>query len=150
MPEALRTTAVDESARHVLVYGTLRRGDVRDINRLAPAPCFVGMGTITGVMYHLGSYPGVMLGRGGEVLGEVYAIEPALERVLDEIEEVLPEQLGEYRKQQVRVTLDERHIKHQVLRQIDCLVYEVNPAYAQGKPRISSGDWIKSLTTPGR
>lgn len=134
------------STRHVFVYGTLRRGDMRDINRLAPAPRLVGNGTIEGVMYHLGSYPGVVLGQGGEVVGEVYAIEPALERVLDEIEEVQPQQTGEYSKQQVLVTLAERQIE----RHITCLVYEVNPAFALGKPRIRSGDWIKSQATQAR
>ena len=41
--------------RHVFVYGTLRRGQANDINRLLPAPRYVGQGVITGVMYHLGA-----------------------------------------------------------------------------------------------
>ena len=36
--------------RHVFVYGTLRRGGRNDINGLAPAPEYVGMGEVRGVM----------------------------------------------------------------------------------------------------
>jgi gamma-glutamylcyclotransferase (GGCT)/AIG2-like uncharacterized protein YtfP len=121
--------------RHVFVYGTLRRGEVRDINRLSPAPRFVGLAAITGAMYQLGTYPGVVLGSGGAVVGEVYAIGPALERVLDEIEEIWPQPSGEYRKRELRVTVGEQ--------QVTCLVYEVNPDAAIGKPLIASGDWVR-------
>lgn len=120
---------------HVLVYGTLRRGQANDINRLLPAPRYVGQGVITGVMYHLGAYPGVVLGPGGTVTGEVYAIEPALERVLDEIEEIYPQQKDEYFKREVRVTAGDR--------QLDCLVYEINVEYVKGRPVIASGDWVQ-------
>lgn len=123
--------------RHVLVYGTLRRGEANDINRLLPAPRWVGQGAIAGVMYHLGSYPGVVLGPGGAVAGEVYAIESALERVLDEIEEVYPQQKDEYFKREVQVTVGDR--------QIDCLVYEINVEYIKGRPVIASGDWVQEL-----
>lgn len=121
--------------RYVFVYGTLRRGEANDINRLLPTPRYVGQGVITGVMYHLGSYPGVVLGPGGAVAGEVYAIESALEHVLDEIEEVFPQRKDEYVKREVRVTASER--------QLDCLVYEINAKYVMGKPVIVSGDWVR-------
>jgi gamma-glutamylcyclotransferase (GGCT)/AIG2-like uncharacterized protein YtfP len=120
--------------RHVFVYGTLRRGQANDINHLLPAPRFVGMAQISGVMHHLGAYPGVVLGPLGRVKGEVYAIEPALERVLDEIEEVFPQGKDEYFKRELPVTVGER--------QIDCLVYEINPVYAEGRAVIASGDWV--------
>jgi gamma-glutamylcyclotransferase (GGCT)/AIG2-like uncharacterized protein YtfP len=121
--------------RHVFVYGTLRRGEANDINHLSPVPWFVGNGVITGVMYHLGAYPGVVLAPGGAVVGEVYVIEPALERVLDEIEEVFPQRRDEYFKREVRVTVGNR--------QLDCLVYEINAAYVKGRPVIASGDWVQ-------
>jgi gamma-glutamylcyclotransferase (GGCT)/AIG2-like uncharacterized protein YtfP len=123
-----------KSERYVFVYGTLRRGEANDINRLWPMPRFVGQGVIAGVMYHLGAYPGVLLGPGGTVTGEVYEIGPALERKLDEIEEIYPQQSDEYVKREVRVTLGER--------QLDCLVYEINASYLRGKPVIASGDWV--------
>ena len=89
--------------RHVFVYGTLRRGDVRDINQLQPAPVFVGMASVQGVLYDLGAYPGVLLGGEGMVTGEVYAISAALEQALDTIEEVWPQATGEYNKREVMV-----------------------------------------------
>ncbi|APW37226.1 gamma-glutamylcyclotransferase [Rhodoferax koreense] len=122
------------SARHVFVYGTLRRGGANDINRLAPAPAFVGTAQIEGVMHHLGAYPGVRLQAGGTVQGEVYAIAPEVERLLDEIEMILPEPTGEYLKRELAVQVGPR--------QLACLVYEISPAHADGKPVIASGDWI--------
>jgi len=126
--------------RHVFVYGTLRRGEANDINRLLPGPRFVGNGVIMGVMYHLGDYPGVVLGPGGAVAGEVYVIEPALERVLDEIEEVFPQRRDEYFKREVRVTVGDR--------QLDCLVYEINAEYVKSRPVIAGGDWVRVKSAP--
>lgn len=123
-----------DSLRHVFVYGTLRRGEANDINRLQPAPRFVGAARIRGVMFHLGRYPGVILGDEGWVLGEVYAILPELERQLDVIEELYPQQSDEYRKRWVPVQVDRQSV--------DCLVYEINPHYTQGRPYIASGDWV--------
>ena len=57
MPDAI------PPARYVFVYGTLRRGDDNDITRLLPSPQYVGDTVINGVMYHLGAYPGVILGQ---------------------------------------------------------------------------------------
>lgn len=132
MPEPVPST----NARHVFVYGTLRRGDDNDITRLRPAPRWVGTASIAGVMYHLGRYPGVVLGGPGHVVGEVYAIDSALEARLDEIEEVYPQQRDEYAKRTVVVRVNAVPV--------ECLVYEINPRYVLGCPRISSGDWVKS------
>jgi gamma-glutamylcyclotransferase (GGCT)/AIG2-like uncharacterized protein YtfP len=126
---------MNQAERHVFVYGTLRRGEANDIHRLLPPPRFVGQAAMAGVMYDLGAYPGVVLGSGGTVTGEVYTIEPALERVLDEIEEIYPQQRDEYFKRELRITVGNR--------QLDCLVYEINAAYVKGKPVIASGDWVQ-------
>lgn len=92
--------------RHVFVYGTLRRGEERDINRLQPAPQWIGRASVPGVMYRLGAYPGVVLGTQAWVRGEVYEISAELERQLDAIEEVQPQQSGEYMKREVAVRLE--------------------------------------------
>jgi gamma-glutamylcyclotransferase (GGCT)/AIG2-like uncharacterized protein YtfP len=130
-------TALDAFARHVFVYGTLRKGDDNDITRLSPAPRYVGNSVISGLMYHLGAYPGVVLTDDASqtIIGEVYAIEPALEQVLDEIEMIYPQQRDEYVKRNVVLKLGAQ--------QLSCLVYEINPAYIHGKPVIASGDWVK-------
>lgn len=122
--------------RHVFVYGTLRRGGRNDINRLRPAPEYVGMGEVQGVLYHLGWYPGLTLG--GEeavtVVGEVYRITDELETALDAIEQIVPGADSEYFKRQVDIAVDGRPVS--------CLVYEINPAKVRGRQAIGRGDWI--------
>jgi gamma-glutamylcyclotransferase (GGCT)/AIG2-like uncharacterized protein YtfP len=128
MPEA--------PSRHVFVYGTLRRGGRNDINRLRPAPEYVGMGEVQGVLYHLDWYPGLTLG--GEeavtVVGEVYRITPELEAVLDRIEQIVPGADSEYFKREVDVSVEARVIT--------CLLYEINAARIRGHQVIGHGDWI--------
>ncbi len=139
--------------RHVFVYGTLRRGEQRDINLLHPAPRWVGSGSIRGALYDLGTYPGVLLdaeegeGDGGVVRGEVYAITAALEQVLDEIEEVWPQQTGEYTKREVAVTLDNLPADlpgHETCSPfvVICLVYDIDAARSKGRVLIAGGDWV--------
>lgn len=134
-------------ARHVFVYGTLRKGEERDINRLRPAPRWVGRAQVAGVMHHLGSYPGLVLGGAARVQGEVYAISPELERVLDEIEEVWPQQTGEYAKREVVVQLEQPEAMPAAgspgtPRQLLCVLYEISPERTEGKPVITGGDWV--------
>ncbi|MDP3702085.1 MAG: gamma-glutamylcyclotransferase family protein [Hylemonella sp.] len=121
--------------RHVFVYGTLRRGEANDINRLQPAPLCLGPARIRGVLYDLGPYPGMILGGADWVYGEVYAIAAELERQLDAIEEVAPVPSGEYARRYLDVELDGRRL--------GCLVYEINAQRVQGRPRIASGDWLR-------
>ncbi len=136
-------TTPSSPIRHVFVYGTLRRGDVRDITRLRPEPQFVSMASVAGVLYDLGPYPGMVLGGTGRVTGEVYAISAGLERQLDFIEEVWPQQTGEYSKQEVRVLLRNAQALPGVL-ELDCLVYAINPTRTVGRLVIDSGDWLAS------
>ena len=138
MPEANLSNAsqlVSSTERFVFVYGTLRRGDDNDINRLVPPPVLMGSATVNGQLFHLGRYPGMLLGGGTDVVGEVYAITPELERKLDEIEELYPQQTDEYFKRDISVRVDGRTLA--------CIVYEINPAYVEDKPVIQSGDWVK-------
>jgi len=120
---------------HVFVYGTLRRGEANDINRLQPAPRYLGQARIGGVLYDLGPYPGLVLGGTEPVLGEVYAIAPELEQQLDVIEEVAPLPSGEYARRHVELVLDGRPLR--------CLVYEIDPLRVRGRPRITTGDWLQ-------
>jgi len=137
---------------HVFVYGTLRRGEERDINRLQPAPRWVGQASVAGTLHHLGAYPGLVLGGSGLVRGEVYEISPELERQLDEIEEVWPQQSGEYTRREVLVTLEPspahrpgaaRQARQEVPGAVICLLYEIAPERARGKPVIVGGDWTR-------
>ena len=128
MPEA--------EPRHVFVYGTLRRGGCNDINHLQPAPRYLGMGEVQGMLYLVDWYPGLTLG--GEkaltVGGEVYEIAPALEAVLDEIEQIVPGEDSEYFKRVLSIDVAGRAIP--------CLVYEINPERVRGKQAMGHGDWI--------
>jgi gamma-glutamylcyclotransferase (GGCT)/AIG2-like uncharacterized protein YtfP len=125
----------DSAILYVFVYGTLRRGQSNDITLLAPPPVWVGTACVKGQLYHLGRYPGIILGGHGEVVGEVWQISRDLELKLDEIEMLYPVATDEYAKRQLPVKCGARFI--------DCIVYEINPAYTVGKPVIAQGDWAK-------
>ncbi len=152
-------------ARHVFVYGTLRKGEIRDINLLRPAPVWVGEGRVKGLLYDLAAYPGIVLQDEGsesaesskEVFGEVYAISAELEQMLDEIEEVWPQQTGEYTKREVAVRLPGGVIPAEAAGLSDsssgdfgqsaeprlvCLLYEIAQQRTDGKPLIQGGDWV--------
>ena len=122
--------------RHVFVYGTLRRGGRNDINLLEPAPRYLGMGEVKGMLYHIDWYPGLTLG--GEeavtVVGEVYEISPRLEVLLDAIEQIVPGEDSEYFKRERAVDVEGRPLQ--------CLVYEINPDRVRDKQSIGHGDWI--------
>lgn len=125
--------------RLVFVYGTLRASGSNDIRLLAPAPRFVARARVRGRLFDLGAYPGLQLGGAHWVHGEIYAITPALEGVIDHIEEVWPQRSGEYLKQLALVMLlpDEASA-----RQVPCLLYELHPALIDRHPLIASGDWM--------
>ena len=80
----------------VFVYGTLRRGGRNDIQRYQPLPRFVTNARIRGRLYHLGRYPGLALGQGDWVQGEVYEVAPSVLVQLDHLEGLLPQPTGEY------------------------------------------------------
>ena len=122
------------AARHVFVYGTLRRGRRNDIARFHPPARFVAEARIRGTLYDLGSYPGAVLDGRGPLVGEVYAITPALEAQLDRLEEVQPDDSGEYIKREVRVRVAGG--------EVECLVYEIHPARIAGRRVIASGNWF--------
>lgn len=119
--------------RCVFVYGTLRRGGRNDIARFIPSPEFLGDAWITGTLHDLGAYPGIVLHGKGRVVGEVYRITPAVERELDLLEEVRPDDGGEYMKREVEVSVGALRIV--------CLVYEIHPDRLAGCPVIAGGDW---------
>ena len=141
--------------RYLFVYGTLRRGEERDINLLRPRPEALGVGMAHGGLYDLGAYPGMQVGEQGctsKVHGEIYCVTAELEQLLDQIEEVWPQQTGEYAKREIWVqmdsssTLNRIQTPSQTSSQLKCLVYAVSTLHAHGKPIISSGDWVSYRT----
>lgn len=132
------TSALKAEERYVFVYGTLRQGGANDITKLEPAPRWIGHASVRGDLFHLGGYPGLVLNdEGSWVTGEVYGIEPALERRLDAIEGLLgPQPSDEYAKRFVSVQCEGK--------QLLCLVYEINRRYVAKAARIVHGDWMKA------
>lgn len=120
--------------RHLFAYGTLRAGGSNDIRRFVPAPQRMGEVSIAGVLYDLGTYPGLVLGGATHVRGEVYRISPKLEAALDRLEAVVDDDSGEYIKREVEVMVGRGALR--------CLVYEIHPSRIVGRPVIASGDWF--------
>lgn len=145
MPDARGGAAPQGHAaalKWVFVYGTLRRGGSNDINRLDPEPEWVGTAHLRGRLFDLGPYPGLRLLSAGDpggcdVVGEVYAITPALEAVLDRIEEISGAEDDEYQRRQISVMV-QGHAR-------TCLVYEIHPNRVRACPEIGHGDWMRHV-----
>lgn len=126
--------------KYVFVYGTLRAGEINDINLAAARhalrePRLVGQSSVAGRLFDFGRYPGMIVdAQAAPVLGDVYEIDEALVPVLDEIEEVYPGVEGEFLARQVSVEVQGA--------QIECLFYPVAEHAVVGLPQIHSGDWI--------
>ncbi len=140
----------------VFVYGTLRRGAANDINRLRPAPRFLGLAQANGTLSDLGAYPGMVRFGAGREVGEVYAIAPELESQLDAIEAAPPSLPDDYVKRRVMVCM-ENHTENRIDAPLEeswatgvdidkgnvpCLMYEIHPRCVDGMPVIEGGDWL--------
>ena len=110
----------------VFVYGTLLSGEAN--HRLIEHASFLGEAlTLPDFeLADLGPYPALVLGGATAVRGELYAVTPALLRVIDRLEG----HPGFYRRVSIAVA-DGR----------PSVTYILEPGQAQGYPRITSGDW---------
>ncbi|PYS79511.1 MAG: hypothetical protein DMF70_12915 [Acidobacteria bacterium] len=60
----------------VFVYGTLRRGSARAMSIRFPGSRFVADAKVSGSLYDLGAYPGLLLDESNSmVIGEVYEVD---------------------------------------------------------------------------
>ena len=98
----------------IFVYGTLRKGFSRH-RYLSLEAKWIGMGTVKGLLYDLGSYPGVLLSDEGKVKGEVYAINESTSilQKLDRIEgfNALQPERSLFLRTQVEVTMEDRSVE---------------------------------------
>jgi gamma-glutamylcyclotransferase (GGCT)/AIG2-like uncharacterized protein YtfP len=80
------------SREKLFVYGTLRKGFPLHRHLAGKSVC-IGTGTIRGLLYDLGSYPGAVASNDGEVHGELYELQGGSEQLkqLDQIEGFDPE-----------------------------------------------------------
>lgn len=134
--------------RFVFVYGTLRRGECRDINHMRPAASWVADTRVRGRLYDLGEYPGLVFTRDSAglatdwVQGEIYAVTPELEHQLDLIEGLVARQDPEYAKREIGLFLTALPGAQKPSVTLPCFLYEVMPRHAKGGVFIHSGDWV--------
>lgn len=138
---------------YLFVYGTLRLGSPHPLaRRLARSAEHVGIGTIPGVLYDFGPFPGAILDeRGGEIVGDVFALTGSapLLTSLDRYEGVSTGGAASFRRQEAIVTLAPRQ-------RLEAWVYVLTRA--PGARRIAGGDWLSHrklrsalrIVAPGR
>jgi inhibitor of KinA len=124
---------------HIFVYGTLRRGEVNDINKHCADLASPQPGRVRGFLFDLKTCPGIQLSETGpEVVGEIYEIPPSLIPILDEIELGC----GDFRRRRAEVVAGDG-------RALNCIVYEAGPAEVKGAELIRCGDWVSHRCGPG-
>ncbi|WP_370679370.1 gamma-glutamylcyclotransferase [Comamonas sp. GB3 AK4-5] len=133
-------------AAHVAVYGTLRAGCINDIAKLRPGIACQGKTLLTGTLYDLGWYPGLVLHGEQAVLAEVYPMDDALEQAMDGIEGLWPQDLGEYRKRVLTLPVMQLQGGQQPMA---LLVYEARPATVRQAPVIAASDWRAWMRSKG-
>ncbi len=122
----------------VFVYGTLRRGECRDLRSSFGGGEFVGEGWVDGVLYDIGEYPGLRLdAAGGRVAGEIFEVSAETLDRLDELEGFDPKRIEESEYLRVRVAVAGGAGGLQ-----DCWTYEIAAWHHAGCRRIPSGDWL--------
>jgi gamma-glutamylcyclotransferase (GGCT)/AIG2-like uncharacterized protein YtfP len=121
----------------VFVYGTLRRGGSNHF-RMAGAE-FISPGTITGRMYRIDWYPGLVIDPAGdEIHGEAYWVDPELLAALDAFEGLSAGEIegSEYRR--IRTTVIQKDSQT-----LTAWAWEWLGATEESQ-RISDGDWLKN------
>jgi gamma-glutamylcyclotransferase (GGCT)/AIG2-like uncharacterized protein YtfP len=115
----------------IFVYGTLRRGGAGAMSIRFPGSKFIGEAKVSGSLYDLGAYPGLLLNESGStVVGEVYEVD---DDILDELDEF--EASSRYLRKQVEISLD--------IHRRACWVYEPDSEFYSFRTLITSGDWVE-------
>ena len=126
----------------LFVYGTLMRayGDKKVHAPLSLYAEYVGFATCHGKLYEIDGYPGLVVSKEEQVLGELYQIQDTkpLFRLLDEYEgyDEADRESSEYIRQIVPVCLKEDGIE------VSAWIYVYNWRVEERK-RIYSGDYTK-------
>ena len=119
----------------VFVYGTLRRGCAGAMSIRFPSSQFISDAKVSGSLYDLGAYPGVLLNESNSlVIGEVYEVD---DEILNELDDY--EASSHYCRKQVEISLG----THRRM----CWIYEPNPEFYSHRKLITSGDWIEYAKT---
>ena len=117
----------------LFVYGALRKGSSNDWRMKEGR--WIGPAEVKGTLLKIDWYPGLVLGEGGLVRGEIYEVGPELLKELDEFEGIglSDERNGEYHRIRAGVIFNEEPMEvwiYEWLKGIDG--YEV----------VESGDWV--------
>lgn len=115
----------------IFIYGSLRRGSAGAMSVRFPNSRFIDYAQVSGSLYDLGSYPGLLLNEpNSTVVGEVYEIDDELLKQLDEFEAS-----SHYVRKELEITLGTQTRK--------CWTYEPDPEFYSLRTLIPSGDWIE-------
>ena len=119
----------------VFVYGTLRQGGLRAMPELFPGSKLIGQATLSGSLYDLGPYPGLLIDESSSsVIGEVYEIDDEILNKLDDIEAA-----SSYWRKRAEVSLGNQRMI--------CWVYSPDSKFYLHCKLITSGDWIEYAKT---
>ena len=115
----------------VFVYGTLRGGGAGAMSGRFPDSKFIAEARVTGRLYDLGSYPGLLLNEpNSHVIGEAYEVDDETLKRLDDFEAS-----SNYLRRQVEISLGSQKMRG--------WTYEPDPKFYSLQTLITSGDWIK-------
>ncbi|HET6671145.1 MAG TPA: gamma-glutamylcyclotransferase family protein [Pyrinomonadaceae bacterium] len=119
----------------VFVYGSLRSGNAHSMSIRFPESKFVAAAKVSGSLYDLGPYPGLLLNESHAlVTGEVYEVNDELLNQLDDFEAS-----SNYLRRQVEISLGtDRRM---------CWTYEPDPEFYSLSTLIESGDWLEYAKT---
>jgi gamma-glutamylcyclotransferase (GGCT)/AIG2-like uncharacterized protein YtfP len=100
-----------------------------------PNSKFVAEAKVSGSLYDLGAYPGLLLNESNAlVIGEVYEVDDEILNELDDFEAS-----SNYLRKRVEISLGP-HTR-------TCWTYEPNPEFYSPHTLITSGDWIEYAKT---
>lgn len=124
----------------VFLYGTLRRGEINDLERAAAraglaAPVAIGSARVPGTLVDFGDWPGLLPAAGGPgVLGELYQVGPELLALMDRIEEYTPGIPCCFARRDVMAQTENGPVA--------CQYYPIDPAFRGKAPDIDGDDWV--------
>lgn len=102
---------------------------------LFPQAQFLGDAKVSGSLYDLGEYPGMLLDKSTSlVIGEVYEVDEKLLNILDQFEAS-----SDYWRKQVEISLGGATKTG--------WTYEPKPELCAQRQLITSGDWLQYATT---
>lgn len=129
---------------HLFVYGTLRKTysprAASAHSRFLSKAAYCGTAYIKGYLYSLGNYPALVFDENSptQVKGEIYQIDEKTLTILDEYEEIDPQNPNnEYQRRQIEILIDQG-------KRLSAWVYVMNQQ-PDGKELIESGDWCEEV-----